>query len=277
MNDVDLKRQLEESQKTIEFLQKELEESQKGLLVLSLELEERVDERTRELKKSNENLQKEINEREELEKALKKSEKDYRSLANSISDIFFAMDNDLRYTFWNRASEEFLKIESKEAIGKTIYEIFGYLESIKRSAENYEKVIKTKKPLHFRNKHCYNGNEYVFEISAYPFENGLTALAKDITEKVRMEEMLVHSEKMASIGTLAAGVAHEINNPMGYIYSNLNVLKKYHKKYKELCNIIQEIIYDYSEMKGKNMNKLLNKLIDFKNECNYPKIAKEKN
>jgi signal transduction histidine kinase len=52
---------------------------------------------------------------------------------------------------------------------------------------------------------------------------------------------LVQSEKMAAIGQLAAGIAHEINNPMGYISSNIDILEKYYVRIKEyLCFIDQE-------------------------------------
>jgi len=48
----------------------------------------------------------------------------------------------------------------------------------------------------------------------------------DITERKRMEKQVLQSEKLASIGLLAAGVAHEINNPIGYVNSNLGALKR---------------------------------------------------
>jgi signal transduction histidine kinase len=67
--------------------------------------------------------------------------------------------------------------------------------------------------------------------SKYP---GTVVILKDITERTRTETELkqvqahlIQQEKMASIGQLAAGVAHEINNPMGFISSNLTTLKKY--------------------------------------------------
>ena len=59
------------------------------------------------------------------------------------------------------------------------------------------------------------------------------ALNRKLTE---MQSQLVQSEKMASLGQLAAGVAHEINNPLGYIFSNLNTLKQY---IQDLMNIIE--------------------------------------
>ncbi|HEV8311830.1 MAG TPA: ATP-binding protein [Burkholderiaceae bacterium] len=53
------------------------------------------------------------------------------------------------------------------------------------------------------------------------------ALKAEISERKQLESQLVQSEKLASIGQLAAGVAHEINNPIGYIFSNFGTLEKY--------------------------------------------------
>jgi PAS domain S-box-containing protein len=88
---------------------------------------------------------------------------------------------------------------------------------------------------------------------------GYRASLHDLTAKLLIEEMLVrknkelkqvnqrlketqaqliHQEKLASIGQLAAGIAHEINNPLGFVYSNFNTLKKYTDR---LLTYIQEI------------------------------------
>jgi PAS domain S-box-containing protein len=60
------------------------------------------------------------------------------------------------------------------------------------------------------------------------FEGGesVVAILRDVTERKQMEEKLQFAERMASIGTLAAGVAHEINNPMSYVLGNLEFLRE---------------------------------------------------
>jgi len=62
------------------------------------------------------------------------------------------------------------------------------------------------------------------------------ALQTEITERKQLESRLVQSEKLASIGQLAAGVAHEINNPLGFIFSNFNTLEKYIEDLFEMLN-----------------------------------------
>lgn len=69
------------------------------------------------------------------------------------------------------------------------------------------------------------------------------SLESRVVEEVRKNRekdgMLLHQEKLASIGQLAAGVAHEINNPMGFIMGNLNTLKQYADSLQQYCRIVE--------------------------------------
>ena len=61
-------------------------------------------------------------------------------------------------------------------------------------------------------------------------------LARGKAELERLQAQIVHSEKMASLGQLSAGVAHELNNPVGFIYGNLNILEQSVAELKRLLN-----------------------------------------
>jgi signal transduction histidine kinase len=66
-----------------------------------------------------------------------------------------------------------------------------------------------------------------FSISFFPLDGGRVMHYRDVTEARRLEARLRESQKMASVGQLAAGAAHEINNPLGFLISNLNTLEEY--------------------------------------------------
>lgn len=73
-----------------------------------------------------------------------------------------------------------------------------------------------------------------FEVSFFPMEGGVTvAHYRDVTDARRLEERLRESQRMASVGQLAAGAAHEINNPLGFLISNLNTLSNYFDDFRK--------------------------------------------
>jgi len=123
------------------------------------------------------------------EEALLESELTYRELAESISDVFFAMDEDLRYTYWNRASEELTGISAEDALGKIILEIFPDVEET-AAEEVYREVLESGQPRSFVTRYTLRGEEYFFEISAYPTRRGLSVIARDITGRRKSEERL---------------------------------------------------------------------------------------
>ena len=153
---------------------------------------------------TNVELEEDIAKRRMVEEALRESEVRYRELADSIADIFFAMDHDLRYTYWNKASEELTGIPAQAAIGKTIYEIFSDTPDTLRAVEVYRDVIRTHQPRCFENEHYLDGKRLVFEITAYPSAGGIAVITKDITELKRAEDALVSvQESLKEVNRLA--------------------------------------------------------------------------
>ena len=84
----------------------------------------------------------------------------------------------------------------------------------------------------------------VFQASHFPIDNGdgevyaAACTYRDITAARALEARLLEAEKMASVGQLAAGVAHEINNPMAFLSSNLSTLRSY---FDDLGSVVRKV------------------------------------
>jgi PAS domain S-box-containing protein len=137
----------------------------------------------------------EITERKQMEEALEQKEEKYRELADSITDVFFAMDEHLRYTYWNKASEVLTGIQAHDAIGKSMREIFRDTPWLRRAESMYRKVLKTQHAESFLNDFDIAGKHYLFEINAYPSSGGISVLVRDITMAKQAEETLRRSEE----------------------------------------------------------------------------------
>jgi signal transduction histidine kinase len=82
--------------------------------------------------------------------------------------------------------------------------------------------------------------EHLVDQRTTQFKQASEALQREIDERKQLESQLVQSEKLASLGQLAAGVAHEINNPIGFISSNLGALDGYFKQLQDMLDAYRE-------------------------------------
>ena len=140
-----------------------------------------------------------ITERKQAEAALKQSEASYKELAESISDVFFAMDKDFRYTYWNKASENLTGIAAKDAIGKSLYDLFPDVRGTK-AEQVYMSALRTQQSQSCIVEYQLENGNYFFEISAYPSSRGgLSVFVKDITARKQAEEALRKSEQKLSL------------------------------------------------------------------------------
>lgn len=135
-------------------------------------------------------MQKELLERRRVEDALRVSETHYRALADSITDILFELDQDLRYTHWNKASETLTGIPASQVIGKSLEEIQGTTEEQARIKEIYEDVVKSHHPRIFETTILLGGEKRFFEVNAYPSTRGVSVVAKDVTDRKRTETIM---------------------------------------------------------------------------------------
>ncbi len=220
----------------------ELEKAHKELRELNRTLEDRVRERTQELMLSQQKFK--------------------RLFENSKDAIFFCDDMGC-ISDMNRSGIELLGYERKEdVLGRPMKAFFRdqndwrkYYTSICRNGfiKDFETEILKK-----------DGSTINVIISAAAIINehgettGCEGIAKDITSFKKMTEKLVYSEKMAAIGQLAAGVAHEINTPLGIILGYTQLLKE---DFEKDPNVLQDL--EIMEKQAKNCKRIVSDLLSF--------------
>ncbi|MGB5984409.1 MAG: cache domain-containing protein [Desulfobacterales bacterium] len=139
------------------------------------------------------------------------------AIIDSMPSVLVGVNREFEVTLWNREAEMARHIPRRLALGRPLEKLFPRLE--RQMAVVHQAValkeLKTleKVPVRAGGEVRYN------DLMVYPIRGqglgGAVIRMDDVTQRVRMEEMMVQSEKMLSVGGLAAGMAHEINNPLG--------------------------------------------------------------
>ncbi len=165
-----------------------------------------------------------ITKRRQAEEVLRESEGRYRMLMEQSSDGIALIDNDYRIVEANKKVLEIFGYSQEEFIGLSIFNMvhdeYAYL--VKEDFDDWRKGLHT---LVVRQVLHRSGRELFAEISVSILPDGLIlATLRDVTDRLKEEEersrhdaQLRQQQKLESIGTLASGVAHEINNPINSI------------------------------------------------------------
>ncbi len=153
----------------------------------------------------------------------KRDEEELHRLRNYLSNIIDSMpsvlvgvDNKGIVTQWNHQAEQVTGISSEKAISQPLDKVFPVLtcemDRIETAIRDH-RVLRDFKVLREDKEKIRYENITIFPLLGSRVEGAVIRL-DDVTDQIRMEEMVVQSEKMLSVGGLAAGMAHEINNPL---------------------------------------------------------------
>ena len=173
-----------------------------------------------------------ITDRRAIEKRLFKQQEFARRLVDSFPDLIFVVDTERRYTFVSPKVKECLGYDPQEAIGlvfgdrthveerSALLAVFDDLLQGKRNFASIEIRVRHKLG-DWRRLRCH--------FSPLFDENGkiegVVISGRDITELKRLEEQLIQAEKLAAMGQMLAGVAHELNNPLTAILGASELLR----------------------------------------------------
>lgn len=209
------------------------------------ELASKFNEMTRSLKQSRHKL-------EEINKDLFYLKEYNENVVESIAAGIIVVDKDMRITMVNAGTESEFGISREEIIGREISQAFPSRNS-KEFLGILLKAIKTWEPYELSDiKRKTDQGTVINNVRIYPLKDsenqiaGSVIIVDNVTEKAQLQERLSRSEKLASLGQLSAGVAHEIRNPLGVIKSSAQMLRdefkpiKARDEYQELTTFIIE-------------------------------------
>ena len=179
-------------------------------------------------------IEEDISELKRAEEALRASERRYRQLTEATLDAIVVADERGVISLFNAAAQRTFGYSEQEVLGQplTILMPPEYHEAHQRGLRHYletreARVVGRTIELRGRRK---DGEVFPLELSLsaveLPEEIYFLGAIRDLTERQRLQARIVQSEKLASLGLMSAGVAHEINNPLAYVANNLAVLER---------------------------------------------------
>ena len=181
-----------------------------------------------ETRHTNRKLELEVQVRSKIEKKLTGFQNYLNSIIDSMPSALIALDEQLYVTQWNQEATSLSGTPLDEALNQPIFLAFAplkqFLPQLKTTVEQHQ-VAKVERVTWMKADTAHH-----YALTFYPLTGsagrGVVIRIDDITQRLSLEEMMVQSEKMLSVGGLAAGMAHEINNPLGAILHNVQNIRR---------------------------------------------------
>lgn len=261
---------------TLFFTWRQARKANRELQAIRNDLELRVQERTatlnesnRLLKQSNQLLEHEIAQHVATSARLRASEAYIKDILKSMPLMLIGLDKEGRITQWNKWAEDATGIKADDCLGKNLWDAYPLITV---SPGQINDAIQKNEAATI--KHSQRG-QYYYDITIYPLqeqsEPGVVILVDDVTKKILAENMLIQSDKMSSVGELAAAMAHDINTPLQSILFDLRTFQHLLTDSSQNLNglnnarnseTLKGLLADAFQ-KGENMASIVHNLQDF--------------
>ncbi len=142
----------------------------------------------------------------------------------SISDALYTLDHDLRFTYVNSRAEEILQRDRSTLLGRAIWDEFPEAAETE-AGQAYERALRDHVTEALDDFYSEPLDAW-FDIRVYPSELGLAVYFQDVSERREFEEQMLRAQRMESIGTLAGGLSHDLNNILAPIVIATDVLER---------------------------------------------------
>ncbi|HWQ36365.1 MAG TPA: ATP-binding protein [Blastocatellia bacterium] len=226
--------------------------------------------------------------REQLIQEIEWQKRLTEKVIDALPVSLYVVDRELRIVAWNRNREVGGQgIDRQHVIGRCVEEVFSRM-SRERLIEEFEQVFASGELLRFEQESVVDGVKRYWQISKIPMRlNGEAAqvthvvtLGEEITEQKKMNETIIHAEKLAGIGRLASGVVHEINNPLATIAACAAALQSRLGEVSEMPSDVRADFDEYLKIihdETFRCKTITNSLLEFSRQKQAEKIEHEMN